>query len=44
MKDLKAHPEALYDVNSSFWGSINIAHHWGESRFGYYVISDDSPR
>jgi hypothetical protein len=40
-KILKAHPEALYNVNDSHWGSYNCTHHWGESLFGYYVSDDD---
>ncbi|CAF1375982.1 unnamed protein product [Rotaria sordida] len=40
-KILKTHPEALYDLNSPYWGPLYSSHHWGESIFGYYVIDDD---
>ncbi|CAF3492513.1 unnamed protein product [Rotaria sp. Silwood1] len=40
-KILKAHPEALYDLNNPYWGPLYTSHHWGESLFGYYVIDDD---
>jgi hypothetical protein len=32
-KILKAHPEALYNLNDSHWGPLHRSHHWGESLF-----------
>jgi len=38
---LRAHPEALNDVNHPAWGPVGAAHHWGEPLFGYYASDDE---
>lgn len=41
-KILAAHPNAMNDWNDPAWkGGEGVAHHWGESVFGYYRSNDE---
>jgi hypothetical protein len=37
---LATNPNAIQDRNSSLWGPIGNAHHWGEPLFGFYNSAD----